>query len=104
MTYFMHHSSNRGVIQAFHNLVELAEAETLEGRLLALIKTDAALHLLNPDGFLRVTHSSDTAFPRPSATSFALRSCRNATMVAFTTLWGLAEPSDLVSTLRMPAA
>ena len=98
-----------GIIRAFHDLVQFAEAQPAHDALVLLRRADGTAIELNLD---RATHTGSpfrhynfsTASPRISATSFLSRNCSSATMVAFTTLCGLCVPMDFVSTLGMPAA
>ena len=51
-----------------------------------------------------LVYSFSTGRPRMSATALLSRNCSSASMVAFTTLCGLCEPIDFVSTFGMPTA
>src|SRR5262245_13625065 len=104
---FEYHPSNLWRIRPANDLVEFAEAQASDYAFLILGKSSAALHKLDFQFFgfrfhlyLCITSSGD--FPRILATPAASLSWLRPSIVAFTTLCGLALPNDLVKTFWIP--
>src|SRR5262245_45583376 len=109
------HSPHRGVVGKRPLPADPPQPERLERALLRVGESDAALHLADHDrggaslaglarraGHRASPTISSTAKPRSFATSEGSLSLIRASMVALTTLCGLAVPSDFVSTSWTP--
>src|ERR1700683_4125092 len=96
------HAAKSGRVGPLDHLIDFAQPEASHDLLVLLGSADGAAHEFDSD--LAFHHSLSTARPRISATAFLSRNCSSALMVAFTTLCGLCDPIDFVSTLGIPAA
>src|ERR1700730_10734526 len=109
----LHHTAKAWSVGPLNDLVQLSQSQSAHDFLVFHGRADRAVDQLDPDFAFHFLghhmgaipyHILSTATPRISATAFLSRNCSRALMVAFTTLCGLCEPIDFVSTLGIPAA
>src|SRR5579863_252761 len=99
---FLHHTAKTSSIGPLDHLIDLPQTQSSHDLFMFLRRANGAAHEFDSD--LAFHHIFSTAIPRISATAFLSRNCSSALIVALTTLWGLCDPIDLVSTLGIPAA
>src|SRR5580658_7557913 len=94
-----HHAAKASVVGPHHYSIDLLQAQRADNGFVLFGAADRAADQLDLDGWSRHAYPIFSRVnPRISATCALSRSCSSALMVAFTTLWGLCEPSDLIST------
>src|SRR5580704_15109444 len=105
MRNLLHHAAKRRRIRPHHYAIHFLKAKRPHDHLMLFRSADRAAYQfdLNRSSHLDYPTFSCTS-PRISATSPLSRNCSSASMVAFTTLCGLCDPIDLVSTLGIPTA
>src|SRR5579859_7655265 len=98
----LHHAAKSRRVGPLDHLVDFTQTQPAHNFLVFLGRANGAVH--QPDFDFAFHYIFSTAMPRMSATALLSRNCSRALMVAFTTLCGLCEPIDLVSTLGIPQA
>src|SRR5258708_37381932 len=110
-----HDASERRRIGTYHKLVDLLQAQAADDSFVFDRRADGTAYQFNLDCAFRhiilscpavgrKSYILSRAMPRISATAALSRNCSKALIVAFTTLCGLCDPMDLVSTFGMPTA
>src|SRR2546425_5208715 len=102
MRNLLHHPAKTRRVRPLHYLVEFAQPQAANDDLVFFRRADRTAHQLDLDFGSHDVFSA--VRPRISAIAALSRNCSSAATAAFTTLWGLCVPMDLVSTLGIPAA